>query len=149
MSQSTALNCSGQFFFEVKPTKLQCQTFYMQINTINLNGVSVAEIVSENIIINEAQDALDLMADCRYSGNDGIIMYESQIIPEFFDLKTGIAGEILQKFSTYDMQLAIIGDFSKYTSKSLHDFIYESNKAGRISFVGSLNEAREKISIRK
>lgn len=118
----------------------------MQVNTTNIQGKSIAEIVSEDIVISEVQDALDLMADCRYSGNDGIILYESQIIPEFFDLKTGIAGEILQKFSTYDMQLAIIGDFSKYTSKSLRDFIYESNKTGRINFVGSLEEAREKLS---
>ncbi|HEX2934158.1 MAG TPA: DUF4180 domain-containing protein [Bacteroidales bacterium] len=118
----------------------------MQVNTTNIQGKSIAEIVSEDIVISEVQDALDLMADCRYSGNDGIILYESQILPEFFDLKTGIAGEILQKFSTYDMQLAIIGDFSKYTSKSLRDFIYESNKTGRINFVGSLEEAREKLS---
>jgi hypothetical protein len=48
--------------------------------------------------------------------SEGIIMYEAQIIPDFFDLKSGIAGEILQKFSNYDMRLAIIGDVSKYTS---------------------------------
>ncbi len=117
----------------------------MQINTTQSNGISVAEIVSENIVINEVQDALDLMAECRYNGSEGIIMYEAQIIPDFFDLKSGIAGEILQKFSNYDMRLAIIGDFSKYTSKSLRDFIYESNKAGKINFVSSLKEAKEKL----
>lgn len=117
----------------------------MQIKTSNIDGVSVAEIVSEEVVIHDVQDALDLMADCRYSGNDGIIMYETQIVTEFFDLKTGMAGEILQKFSTYDMRLALIGDFSKYTSKSLRDFIYESNKVGRVNFVGSIGEARDKL----
>jgi hypothetical protein len=117
----------------------------MQIKTSNIDGISVAEIVSDEVVIHEVQDALDLMADCYYSGNEGVIMYEAQIMPEFFDLKTGIAGEILQKFSNYGMRLAIIGDFAKYTSKSLRDFIYESNKAGRINFAGSLEEAREKL----
>lgn len=61
--------------------------------------------------------------------------------PAFFDLKNGMAGELLQKYSNYRMQFAIVGDFSKYTSKSIQDFIYESNKVGHISFVSSLTEA--------
>jgi hypothetical protein len=52
----------------------------------------------------------------------------------------------LQKFSTYGSRLAIIGDFSKYDSKSLRDFIYESNKTGRICFVGSQDEAVKALS---
>lgn len=63
-----------------------------------------------------------------------------------YKLKNVIAGEILKKFSTYSIQLAIIGDFSKYKSKSLRDFILESNKYGRINFVRSFEEAKEKLS---
>ena len=37
--------------------------------------------------------------------------------------------------------LAIVGDFSKYESNSLKDFIYESNKQGRINFVPHQDEA--------
>jgi len=61
-------------------------------------------------------------------------------------LKTGVAGEILQKFSTYNMQLAIVGDFSVFSSKSLKDFIYESNRTGKIVFVATTDEAIEKLS---
>ena len=39
-----------------------------------------------------------------------------------------MAGEILQKFSNYRVRLAIVGDFTPYSSKSIKDFIYESNK---------------------
>lgn len=52
-----------------------------------------------------------------------------------------MAGEILQKFSTYRVRLAIIGDFSTITSKSLRDFIYESNQGKQVNFVASLNDA--------
>ena len=52
-----------------------------------------------------------------------------------------ISNEILQKFSTYNMQLAIVGDFENLQSKSLRDFIYESNKTGRILFVKTFEEA--------
>lgn len=56
---------------------------------------------------------------------DGIILQARHITPDFFDLKTGMAGEVLQKFSYYRMCLAIVGDFSAYGSKSLQEFILE------------------------
>ncbi len=52
-----------------------------------------------------------------------------------------MAGEVLQKFSSYRMGLAIVGNFEAYNSKSLHDFIYESNKAGHTIFADSTTAA--------
>lgn len=118
----------------------------MKIEIININKILIAEVISEEIIINETQDALDLMAECNYQGSIKIIIHKKNIISDFFDLKTGIAGEILQKFSTYKVQLAIVGDFSRYTSKSLRDFILESNKHGHINFVSSVEKAKEKLA---
>jgi len=118
----------------------------MEIKIIEEKGTKIALITSDDVIIKETQDALDLMADSNYQGAGKMIISEKNIVPAFFDLKTGIAGEILQKFSTYQVQLAIVGDFSKYTSKSLQDFIYESNKHGRINFVSSVEEAKAKLA---
>ncbi len=120
----------------------------MRIDLNNINGISIAEVISEGVIIHETQDALDLMADCGYQGARSIIIQEKNIIPEFFDLKTGIAGDILQRFSNYDVRLAIVGDFSRFKSKSLSDFVRESNRVGRINFVGSLQEAKDKLTVR-
>jgi hypothetical protein len=118
----------------------------MEITISEINGIQLAEIISDKIIITETQDALDIMAECNYKGSWKIIVQEKNISGDFFDLKTGLAGEILQKFSTYNVQLAIIGDFSKYTSKSLKDFIFESNRYGRINFVSSIEEARIRLA---
>jgi hypothetical protein len=109
---------------------------------ITIHNEKIAELISENIEIKEIQDALDVMANSRYYGAGSLIIHEHQIIPEFFDLRTGIAGEILQKFSNYRMKLAIVGDFSRFQSKSLHDFIRESNKRGTICFVSTTEEAK-------
>lgn len=118
----------------------------MEIKIFQIKRVKIAELVSAEIVINETQDALDLMAESNYLGSSNIIIHEKNIVIDFFDLKTGIAGEILQKFSTYRVRLAIVGDFSKYKSKSLKDFIFESNKFGRINFVNSMDEAKEKLT---
>ena len=118
----------------------------MDINLISINDFYIAEIISDIIEINSAQDALDILANCAYQDARRIVMYQENITNSFFDLKTTLAGDILQKFSNYNVKLAIVGDFSKYSSNSLRDFIYESNKAGRISFVATKDEAIDALS---
>ncbi len=118
----------------------------MEIDIIESNGIKITVLNSLGISIRETQDALDLMTNSIYLESQKIIIKEDQITPEFFDLRSGIAGEILQKFSTYDVQLAIIGDFTKYSSKNFRDFMFESNKYGQINFVNTLEEAKEKLS---
>ncbi len=113
----------------------------MKIEVHNRNEVNIAEIKSDDIIIRITEDGLDLLGNIYYQGFDNILINEQNITPDFFDLKNGMAGEILQKFSTYRVRLAIVGDFSKYNSKSLRDFIYESNKGRQINFVSSTADA--------
>lgn len=118
----------------------------MNIETHHINGIRIGEVTSDTILINNAEDGLDLLGNLYYHDVSGILLYEQHITPDFFDLKTGIAGELLQKFSNYRMRLAIVGDFSKYTGKSINDFIYESNKGRQINFVGSQAEALQVLS---
>jgi hypothetical protein len=113
----------------------------MEIKTHKIEGEKIAEVISEGTIINKSEDGLVLLGNLYYQDFDKITIHEKNITPDFFDLKTGIAGEILQKFSTYRVRLAIVGDFSKYKSKSLQDFIYESNQGRHINFVASITEA--------
>lgn len=111
----------------------------MIIKTHETGAIKTAEIISEDILINNPEDGLQLLADLYYQGFDKIVIHEKNITPVFFDLKTGIAGEILQKFSNYRMQLVIIGEFDKYPGKPIKDFIYESNKGKHINFLNSFN----------
>lgn len=113
----------------------------MEIKISEKNGLKYAEITAEGVILSNLDNALDLIADCGYNGADAMIVNSKNIAPEFFDLSTRIAGEILQKYTQYNMRLAITGDFSGVASKSLRDFIRESNKQGRILFVSSAEEA--------
>ncbi|AXE17383.1 DUF4180 domain-containing protein [Runella rosea] len=118
----------------------------MEIQTHQRNGVKIAEVISDTPVINTAEDGLDLLGNLYYQDFDRIFIYQQNITPDFFDLKTGIAGEILQKFSNYRVRLAIVGDFSAYQSKSVKDFILESNKHGHVNFVESKAEAIERLS---
>lgn len=117
----------------------------MKIETHQINDQQVAEVVSESTVIATTEDGLELLGNLYFQGFDKVILHEKNITPDFFDLKTGIAGEILQKFSNYRVRLAIVGDFSAYQSKSIRDFIFESNKRRHINFVGSIAEAVERL----
>ena len=101
---------------------------------ISINN-AVATVESDSVLIADLDQALDLLAACSYAGADKMIMTERQFSPEFFDLRTGLAGDVLQKFTQYGMALDIVGDFTKYGSNALQAFIRESNRAGRIRFV--------------
>jgi hypothetical protein len=113
----------------------------MNIAIHEINSTRIAEIISDRLIINSAADGTDLVGNLYYQDTDKVMIDATFITPAFFDLSTGIAGEILQKFSNYRMRLAIFGDLSSYTGKSIRDFMFESNKRGQINFVASRDEA--------
>lgn len=118
----------------------------MEISKITENGIDIATVNSSEPLIIDVQSALDLIATVSYdTGCSALILNKSSLSEEFFELKTKLAGDILQKFINYQMKLAIVGDFSIYSSKSLKDFIYESNKGKHIFFVSSEKEAVEKL----
>lgn len=106
----------------------------------------IAEIITDDMVIEKVEDGVDLIGNIYYQGFDKVILYEKNITPDFFDLSTKMAGEILQKFSNYRIRLAIVGNFEAYQSKSMKDFIFESNKLGQINFVNSKSEAIEVLS---
>ena len=74
-----------------------------------------------------------------------IAVYKEMFEESFFDLSSGVAGEIAQKLVNYGFRLAIIGDFSGYVSNSLKDFMYESNKGRHLYFVADEDEALKKL----
>lgn len=120
----------------------------MEIRSVKHNGVDIAVIDTADVLINDVQSALDLMAAIRYqAGSNRIVIDKSAVSEDFFELRTGLAGDILQKFVNYQMKVAIVGDFSVYTSKSLKDFIYESNKGKDIFFLPTEKEAVERLSM--
>jgi hypothetical protein len=108
-------------------------------------GLKVAELIPGSVMITDVGDMLDIMADAGYHDSNCIVIRKESLPADFFDLRTGLAGEILQKFSNYRVRLAVIGDFSGFESKSLKDFIRESNKRGTVNFVGSLEEALSRL----
>ena len=120
----------------------------MEIEIYQKEGVKVARVVGDGVIIGKVQDALDLMVDPALEGARRTIIDRKNIAPDFFDLSTRLAGEILQKFVQYQVKLAIAGDFSDL-SQTFGDFAYESNRGNQIFFCATVDDAKEKLFVAK
>jgi len=100
----------------------------------------IVEFLSDGIILKSGGDMLELLIKARANDVSNVALHEANICPEFFDLKTGIAGDVLQKLVNYRGRLAIVGDISRYLerSESLRALVRECNRGRDVTFVADL-----------
>ena len=119
----------------------------MKIECLKNREMDIAVVSSDEKVIVDVQSALDLVMTVKYeTGVSRIVLDKNLVCEDFFILSTGVAGEILQKFINYRVKAAIYGDYSRYTSKPLRDFIYESNNGHDFFFVSTKEEAVQKLT---
>ena len=119
----------------------------MNIGYLHNKGTGIAVVSGEGVEIVDVQSALDLAMTVKYeTGAASIVIDKKLVCGDFFILSTGAAGEILQKFINYYVKMAIYGDYSRYTSKPLHDFLYESNQGKDFFFVDTQEEAIRRLT---
>ena len=92
--------------------------------------------------LRKAGDLLDVLMNAP---SDTVALASEDLDPSFFELRSGLAGDMLQKVSNYRKRLIILGDFSAVESGALQDFIRESNKQGQVVFASTLDEAIAKL----
>lgn len=99
-------------------------------------------VLIEDFKIISSQDALDLLVNVRFNNSySKIILNESQITDDFFDLSSGMANDILEKYSNYDVKLAIILDPTKRKSEEFNEFMISCNQGSCFLFCLNLDNA--------
>ncbi len=110
-------------------------------------GCIVAVATGNECVIADTQDALDLAMGAVYEQDTNLIAMDKTLVSEnFFDLRTGLAGSILQKFVDYQIKVAIFGDFSDYASEALKALMRESNRGRDVFFVATREEAVRRLA---
>jgi hypothetical protein len=74
-------------------------------------------------------------------GNDGLVLTESDLAAEFFDLRTGLAGELFQKFTNYRLRLVLVVPDPQIYGDRFTELAREHRAHDRIRIVGSQEEA--------
>jgi hypothetical protein len=76
----------------------------------------------------------------------GLLLDESQLGPDFFDLRTGLAGEVFQKFTNYRVRLAVvIADASAYGGR-FSELAHEHRSHDVVRFFRTDQQARQWLS---
>ena len=119
----------------------------MKIRVVGSPAGNIAVVDSGEPVIYDRQSAVDFAVYVGYEGECRcIVVNKGAVSEDFFRLSSGVAGEVVQRFVNFGYRLAIVGDFSGYTSKPLHDFIYESNNGKYLYFAADEAEAVAKLS---
>lgn len=94
------------------------------------------------------QDAVDLVAESFSGGADLVVLPVPRLADAFFQLRTGVAGGIVQKFAQYHRRLAVIGDIAARTAASptLRDFVAEANRGNQLWFLPDLLALDERLA---
>jgi hypothetical protein len=118
------------------------------MNASTIASYRVLEVPDSGAAIGTEREALDLMGEAYGQEIDLIVVPASRLHPDFLKLSTGMAGAFLQKMQNYGFRVAVLGDIgaSVAASTALHDFVYESNKVGRMLFVADRKELERRLN---
>jgi len=107
--------------------------------------------VDDEPVISKSDDVNDVIGEAWGAENISLIALPvARLDPEFFRLSSRLAGDVLQKFVNYRLQLAIIGDISEHlaASEALRDFVWESNRGDHVWFVANEDDLTAKLAAR-
>jgi hypothetical protein len=91
------------------------------------------------VSIRSFTDITDAIASCY--GAEGIILTEDDLAKEFFDLRSGLAGELFQKFMNYSIRAAIVLPDPEAYGERIRELAYEHKSHSMIRFVRTRDEA--------
>lgn len=109
----------------------------MSFSRIELAGHSVVLLSPTGPLLRTENDARDLIQETFGSDVRAVVVPVERLDPEFFVLRTGVAGEFVQKLVQYRLRLIVVGDISAHATASgaLRDWVREVNRGRDILFV--------------
>ena len=120
----------------------------MSFQAEELQGRRIAVCPANGPLLRTGRDATDLIGEARSLDATLLVVPLQRLDPDFFQLRSGVAGEFVQKFVNYGVHLVVLGDTSELASqsKALHDFIYEANQRDSLWFLASKQELEERLA---
>jgi hypothetical protein len=89
----------------------------------------------------ERADPLHAVRRCIEEGAAALLFDHGALPAAFFDLSTGVAGEVAQKLSNYGLRMAgVVPDLTVHSPR-FQEFAGEANRGRRIHFAPTREEA--------
>ncbi|SCL21101.1 protein of unknown function [Micromonospora rhizosphaerae] len=117
------------------------------MTTETRHGIPVYACPAEGAPLRDGADALEVVGAALGAGAELVVLPVERLTGDFFRLRSGVAGEIAQKFVNYRLRLAVVGDIAGHLADSapLRDFVRESNRGRQLWFLASPAELDERL----
>lgn len=112
------------------------------------HGVPVLVCAADGPPVATEQDALDQLIGGAFYRTDIVAVPVERLDVLFFDLRSGLAGAIMQKFVNYRVRLVVVGDLAQHlrVSSALRDLVRESNEGRHIWFLPDLDALAARLA---
>ncbi|MFI8706016.1 DUF4180 domain-containing protein [Bacillus sp. NPDC077411] len=118
----------------------------MNYRVMEKNNKKYIECVSVRRQICSEKDVLDFVGICAENDVYTLIFYVDAFSEDFFNLKTGLAGMMLQKFINYHIKVAVILENEEKLNNRFKEMIMEANKGNDFRTFKNMTDAENWIS---
>ena len=86
-------------------------------------------------------DPVGAVTACIEHGAGALLLDDGALPAAFFDLRTGVAGEVVQRLTLYDVRMAAVVPDPAAPSARFQEFAREANRGPRVRFFPTRAEA--------
>jgi DNA-binding PadR family transcriptional regulator len=126
--------------YEFKPKEDSANMDYKIADNGNIRYL---ELISTVKPLDTEQDMLDLISLCGENEINMLLIHGSCLSEDFYNLKTGVAGAMLQKLVNYYIKAAVVITDKSGLSKRFTELISEANQGSQYCFPSSVGEAED------
>jgi hypothetical protein len=115
--------------------------------TTTRNGTRVLAVAPDGPVVCDESSALDVIGDAFGEEATVVAIPVERLCAEFFRLRSGVAGAVMQKFVNYRLRLVVVGDPNHHgpTSGPVEDWIREANRSHELWFVADDAELTRRL----
>lgn len=101
----------------------------------------IVECLSDGGLVTDENSALDIVSICGEEGTDLVLIHQANLHPDFFDLKTGLAGKVLLKLSNYRIHAAAVIPEDVIGKGRFYEFVLETNRRNDFNVFSNRDDA--------
>jgi len=112
-----------------------------------IHDVAVLLCAPDGPVLRSERDAMDILGEALHHGASWVVLPASRLDDAFFQLRTRVAGDIVQKFVNYRCGIAIVGDISGFTGHQFGpaDFVRECNRGTQAWFLPDIEDFHKQL----
>ncbi|WP_461612064.1 DUF4180 domain-containing protein [Clostridium sp. Marseille-QA1073] len=100
----------------------------MDYRIVNKNDKTYIEYIPKGKKIFSEQDVLDIIGSCMEHRCNYLMLHGEVFSEDFFNLRTGLAGTMLQKLINYNIRAAAIISNEEKIKGRFGEMVFEANK---------------------